>query len=179
MIITVTGKPGATIGTLTVGDTSVPCALGRSGIVPGAEKKEGDGATPAGRWPLRRLLYRADRLTAPQSNLPMGAIAPTDGWCDEPKDPLYNQATRLPHPTSAEALWREDELYNLCVILGHNDDPVVPHKGSAIFFHVAKQEGTTLCATEGCVALPQDTLLRVLTDCSPSTVMEVLLEDQD
>jgi len=171
MIITVTGKPGATIGTLTMGDISFPCALGRSGIVPNSEKREGDGATPAGRWPLRRLLYRADRLTVPQSNLPMAAITPTDGWCDDPEDPLYNQATRLPYPASAESLWREDELYNLCVVLGHNVDPIVPHKGSAIFFHVAKHDGTELCATEGCVALPQDTILRILMKSPTSTII--------
>ncbi len=179
MIITVTGKPGATMGTLTAGDMTVPCALGRSGIVTDTRKKEGDGATPAGRWPMRRLLYRADRLAVPQCNLPISQIAPTDGWCDAPEDPLYNQATALPYPASTEMLWRDDDLYNLCVVLGHNDDPVVPHKGSAIFFHVAKQQDTTLCPTEGCVALPQETLIRVLMNCSPSTVMEILLEDQD
>jgi len=179
MIITVCGKPGATMGRLTAGTITIPCAVGRSGIVSNAEKTEGDGATPAGRWRLRQLLYRPDRLSLPQSDLPVAPITPTDGWCDDPEDPLYNQATSLPYPASTETLWREDELYNLCVILGHNDDPPIPHKGSAIFFHVAKQEGAMLRATEGCVALPQDTLLRILTTCSPDTFMEIHLEGAD
>lgn len=179
MIITVHGKRGGPIGRLTAGDIDVPCALGRSGIVPGADKKEGDGATPAGRWPLRQLLYRPDRLPVPQSKLPVTEISPSDGWCDEPEDPRYNLPTPLPYAASAESLWREDELYNLCVILGHNDAPVIPYKGSAIFFHVAKQKGSLLCATEGCVALPQNTLIRILTSCSANSFMEILLDEAD
>jgi L,D-peptidoglycan transpeptidase YkuD (ErfK/YbiS/YcfS/YnhG family) len=179
MIITVHGKRGAPIGRLTAGDIDVPCALGRSGIVPGADKKEGDGATPAGRWPLRQLLYRPDRLPPPQSKLPVAEISPSDGWCDDPEDTRYNLPTPLPYAASAESLWREDELYNLCVILGHNDAPVIPYKGSAIFFHVAKQKGSLLCATEGCVALPQDILLRILTNCSANSIMEILLDEAD
>ncbi|MDA1097552.1 MAG: L,D-transpeptidase family protein [Proteobacteria bacterium] len=133
------------------------CALGRGGIR--IDKREGDGATPAGLYPLRQLLYRADRLARPVSKLPLAKIRPTDGWCDDPGDAAYNTAVVLPYPASAEAMWRADGLYDLVVITGHNADPVVPGRGSAIFIHLA---GRDYSPTEGCVALAQGDLLAIL-----------------
>ncbi len=133
------------------------CALGRGGIQ--RNKREGDGATPAGLYPLRQLLYRADRLARPDSNLAMAEIQPLDGWCDAPSDAAYNKAVTLPHGASAEAMWRADELYDLVIVTGHNDDPVVPGRGSAIFIHVARPD---YGPTEGCVALSRQDLLALL-----------------
>ena len=133
------------------------CAVGRGGIR--ADKREGDGATPAGAWPMRRLLYRPDRLAAPATRLAANPIAPQDGWCDDPDNAVYNRPVRLPHAASAEQLWREDGIYDLIVPLGYNDDPVVPGAGSAIFLHVARPD---YAPTEGCVALAPADLLRVL-----------------
>lgn len=138
------------------------CALGRGGVRAG--KREGDGATPAGSWTMRRLLYRPDRIGAPATRLPMAALAPEDGWCDDPADPLYNRLVRLPYKARAEALWRNDHLYDLIVPLGYNDDPVIAGAGSAIFLHVA---GPGYAPTEGCVALAADDLLAVLTAADP------------
>lgn len=133
------------------------CALGRAGI--SAQKREGDGATPAGSFVLRRLLYRADRIARPATGLTTQAIAEQDGWCDDPADPAYNRPVRLPYKARAETLWRDDALYDLVVPLGYNDDPVVPGKGSAIFLHVAAPR---YAPTEGCVALSRADLLEVL-----------------
>ncbi len=176
MNILVRAKPGATTGTLSFDGETIPCAIGRSGIISNDAKQEGDGATPAGVWPLRRILFRSDRLRKLTSGLPTENIDPADGWCDDPSDPQYNRPVKLPYAASAETLWREDELYNVCVILGHNDDPVMPHKGSAIFFHVAKEKDGELCATEGCIALPQDQIIRLLTNCGPGSTMDIGLQ---
>jgi L,D-peptidoglycan transpeptidase YkuD (ErfK/YbiS/YcfS/YnhG family) len=135
------------------------CALGRGGVAPTGTKREGDGATPAGLWPLRRLLYRPDRLSAPKSRLPVATLKPNDGWCDAPGDPAYNQPVILPYPASAEHLWRDDGLYDVIVVLGYNDAPVVPGRGSAIFLHIARPDYSP---TEGCVALAQSDLLAIL-----------------
>ena len=140
------------------------CALGRGGVAARGAKREGDGATPAGLWPLRRLLYRPDRLSAPKTRLPVSALNPTDGWCDAPGDAAYNQPVTLPHPASAEHLWREDGVYDLIVILGYNDAPVVAGRGSAIFLHIARPDYSP---TEGCVALAEADLLTFLEHASP------------
>ena len=139
------------------GGKRLHCALGRAGI--SIHKREGDGASPAGSFPMRRLFYRADRVTQLASGLPMRAIARADGWCDDPADPAYNRPVSLPYKARAERLWREDGLYDLVVALGYNDDPVVPGKGSAIFLHIARDD---YGPTEGCVALSRADLLEVL-----------------
>ena len=143
---------------------SYRCAVGRAGIV--ATKREGDHASPLGCFVLRRVLYRADRLAAPQTSLPVSALAQDAGWCDAPDDAAYNQAVTMPYDASAEMLWREDPLYDVIVVLGHNDSPVVPGCGSAIFMHVAQPD---YAPTEGCIAMAQDDLLDVLRDCDPHT----------
>src|SRR6185437_6433782 len=118
--------------------TRLRCAVGRGGIR--ADKREGDGATPAGSWPMRRLLYRPDRIAAPPARLAANPVAPQDGWCDDPDDAVYNRPVRLPYRARAERLWREDGIYDLIVPLGYNDAPVVPGAGSAIFLHVARPD---------------------------------------
>lgn len=140
------------------------CALGRGGVR--LDKQEGDGATPIGCFPLRRVLYRADRLHAPVTALPVAPIEADDGWCDDPADPAYNRPVKLPRAGRHERLWRDDHLYDVVVVLGHNDDPPVPGKGSAIFLHVAHVDYRP---TEGCVALALPDLLTVLRNCGPAT----------
>lgn len=139
------------------GDRRWPAVIGRGGVTD--DKQEGDGATPLGCWPLRRLLYRADRAAAPHCVLPAQPIGPSDGWCDDPDDPSYNQPVRLPYAASHEELCRDDSLYDLLVVLGYNDEPVVAGRGSAIFLHIARPGGTP---TEGCVALARADLEELL-----------------
>ncbi|HMM14871.1 MAG TPA: L,D-transpeptidase family protein [Parvibaculum sp.] len=173
MYIHVSAKPGAHIGRLKFGDLDFPCALGRSGIV--ATKREGDGGTPEGRFALRELHWRADRLSTPATALRRRLIARSDGWCDAPSDPAYNRPVALPYRASAETLWRDDHLYDLLVPLGYNDEPVVPGAGSAIFFHLANEKGGELGATEGCVALRLADMLVLLARVAPATEMEIAL----
>lgn len=155
-------------GRLTAGGRRWRCALGRGGVR--TDKREGDGATPAGRFPLRRVLYRADRLAAPETALPRAAIAGDDGWCDDPADPAYNRPVKRPYAASHERMWREDALYDVVVVLGHNDDPPVPGLGSAVFLHVARAD---YGPTEGCVAMARDDLLDLLSRCGSDTVLTV------
>lgn len=140
------------------------CAVGRSGLVAAEAKREGDGATPIGRWPLRRLLYRPDREATAAWQLPSAALAPEDGWCDDPRHPDYNRPVALPFAASHERLWREDGLYDLLVVLGHNDAPPRPGLGSAIFLHCARPDWEP---TAGCVALTHADLRAVLHEARP------------
>lgn len=168
----VLARPGATVGRLLLGPEArpFPCALGRAGIVPAEAKREGDGGTPTGRLPLRRLLFRADRLSRPAAAVPAEPIAPDDGWCDDPADAAYNSPVRLPFAPSHERLWREDAVYDLIGVLGWNDEPAVPGRGSAIFLHLARPG---LAPTEGCVALALPDLLAILPGLA---ALEVRLE---
>jgi L,D-peptidoglycan transpeptidase YkuD (ErfK/YbiS/YcfS/YnhG family) len=144
-------------GRLVVGGLVFRAALGRGGVR--KDKREGDGATPAGLLPLRRVLYRADRVRPPDCTVPVEPVAPTDGWCDDPSHRDYNRMVRLPHEGRYEELWRQDALYDLIGVLGWNDAPVHRDRGSAIFLHVAQRD---YGPTEGCVALAVGDLQRVL-----------------
>lgn len=146
------------------------CALGRGGVRPAADKREGDGASPLGSWPMRRLLYRADRGGPPTTALPSQLIGPDDGWCDAPGDPAYNRPVRLPYPASAEHLWLEDHVYDLIVVLGHNDDPPAPGMGSAIFLHLARPD---YAPTAGCVALARPDLEAVLARAAAGDLLRI------
>jgi L,D-peptidoglycan transpeptidase YkuD (ErfK/YbiS/YcfS/YnhG family) len=153
---------------------SFRCALGRSGVLPASDKREGDGASPAGVWPVRRALWRADRLAQPVTGLPLQVIKPDDGWCDAPADPAYNRPVRLPWPVSHEVMTRTDGLYDIVVVLGHNDDPPIPGMGSAIFLHCASAD---YAPTEGCVALARDDLQALLQDMTASSTLEISLAE--
>ncbi len=145
------------------------CAIGANGVT--ADKREGDHASPAGRFALREVLFRADRLDRPATGLPVRAIALTDGWCDAPDDPAYNRPVTLPYGASAESLWRADGVYDLIVVIGYNDAPVRPGRGSAIFMHVSTDG---YGPTEGCVALARNDLLTVLARLEPGAEIEIL-----
>lgn len=160
MNLTVTsGKDGAW---LDWGAGLKRAAIGPGGI--GLKGGEGDGVTPRGSFPVREIFYRADRIAKPVTALPLRAIEKDDGWCDAPDDPNYNRLVKLPYRLSAEQMWREDHLYDLVAVLGYNDDPVVPGKGSAIFLHLARPD---FSATHGCVALSRDDALAAIAQLKP------------
>jgi L,D-peptidoglycan transpeptidase YkuD (ErfK/YbiS/YcfS/YnhG family) len=137
---------------------SALAACGKAGVA--ADKREGDHASPAGTFPLLRAFYRPDRLAPPKTALPLAALTPQDGWCDDPVDPNYNRLVALPYPASHEDLWRDDGLYDAIVVIGYNTDPVVPGKGSAIFLHCASPD---FAGTEGCIAVAREVLISLLS----------------
>lgn len=148
------------------------CAIGKAGAVTATEKREGDNLSPLGAWTMREVWYRPDVYPrGPRTALPLRATRPEDGWCDAPDDPNYNRPVTLPYPASAERMWRDDPVYDLVVILGHNDDPPVPGLGSAIFMHLAR-EGYP--GTEGCVALARNDLEAVLAAAQPGDAVEIV-----
>ncbi|MEO8558929.1 MAG: L,D-transpeptidase family protein [Rhodospirillales bacterium] len=144
-------------GWLSLGEHRFRCALGRSGVR--TDKREGDGATPSARMKMRRVFYRPDRIASLVTALPSQALTPSDGWCDDPAAADYNRLIGLPHPARHERLWRDDNIYDVIVELGWNDEPVIAGNGSAIFLHVARENFTP---TEGCVALALGNLLTLL-----------------
>jgi len=144
------------------------CALGKTGM--SLTKREGDNASPIGVFSLRHVLYRADRIPAPKTNLPLRALTPEDGWCDDPTHVDYNRAITRPHPARHETLWRDDSLYDIIVVLGHNDDPPITGQGSAIFFHLARP---FYRPTEGCIAVEQADMYDILAHVTPDDCMKI------
>ena len=149
---------------------SFKCAIGKNGYIPEADGREGDGKTPLGAYPIRYGFFRADRIEIPKTDLIMLETRADDGWCDAPDDPAYNRAVRLPYPASTENLYRDSQVYDVLLVLGHNDSPPVADMGSAIFLHIAR-EGYK--PTQGCVAISEIDMLRILPRLKPGTIVEI------
>ena len=146
------------------GRVSVGCRIGRGGAVEAADKREGDGATPKGVYPLRFGMWRADRLARPPSALPFHPIVEDDLWCDDPGHAAYNRWVAAPFSGRHERLWREDCAYDLLLVMGHNDSPPVPGLGSAVFVHLDRPD---LRDTLGCVAVEPEAMVRLLREVGP------------
>lgn len=143
-------------------------AAGRSGV--SRHKTEGDAATPAGIFRLVSAFFRADRLPPPPTRLPLRALKPSDAWVDDPGDPNYNRLVSLPYPGHTEAMWLDDGVYDLIVVIGYNMNPVVPAAGSAIFLHVAHPD---FSPTAGCIAVERDVLLRLMPRLGPASTITI------
>jgi L,D-peptidoglycan transpeptidase YkuD (ErfK/YbiS/YcfS/YnhG family) len=144
-------------GILRCGALVLPCALGRSGVT--HLKREGDGATPAGRHRLLSLYARPDRVLGPRSGVPGRAMRREDGWCEDPRDGRYNRPIRLPAKSGHDRMWREDHLYDIVGVLDWNFAPRIRGRGSAIFLHLCRPG---FGPTAGCIALRGGDLQRLL-----------------
>ncbi len=136
----------------------VPVNLGRSGVAPPFEKREGDGRTPSGLFPLRQGFgYRGDF----QGRIPYQRVDSQDLWVDDVHSPDYNRWVwrGQTQASSYEELLRSDPLYEHALVPGYNEAPVVRDLGSAIFIHV---EGERRKETSGCISLPEKELVQVM-----------------
>jgi L,D-peptidoglycan transpeptidase YkuD (ErfK/YbiS/YcfS/YnhG family) len=154
----------ATRGVLQAGGLTVPCSLGRAGAR--YLKREGDGATPKGMWQLRRLFYRGDRMPPPHTRLHVQPMRPYDGWCETVGDRNYNRLVRMPYASAHDTLMRQDHLYDIVVELSHNERPRVHGLGSAVFFHLRREDGGP---TAGCIAVSLKDMRKILALCGPRT----------
>ena len=151
-------------GWLTAGGRTIPVALGRGGIR--ANKREGDGGTPKGRFRPRQLWWRADRHPRPRTLLPVRAIRREDAWCEDPNSRHYNQPVRLDADRGGDRLTRDDHLYDFIVEIDHNSSPRIAGRGSAVFFHLARDN---FGPTAGCVSMTKSAMLRLLRRLGPET----------
>ena len=156
---------------------AIAARVGRSGLgwglgehVPGAGpiKREGDGRAPAGVFTLGTAFGYAS--AAPDGlQLAYRQATARDYFVDAPESAAYNEWRQIPAGEanepgqrwrSAERMRRDDELYELGLVVNHNPAPAVPGRGSAIFLHVWRGPDQ---ATSGCTAMARADLLRVLT----------------
>lgn len=164
-LIRVRARPGQrSQGWLFAGPLTMPVALGRAGIR--ADKREGDGATPRGRFRPLGLWWRADRWPRPATRLRSRRIGPLDAWCEAPSDRRYNRPFRRSANEPGDRLCRSDELYDFIVEIDHNTQPRIARRGSAVFMHIARPG---LAPTAGCIALRRRDLRILLARLTSKT----------
>lgn len=168
-LVTVAAKAGSPQrGWLLAGPLRLQVALGRAGVK--ANKTEGDGATPRGRFRPVRVWWRADRGPRPHTALPTRRITPADAWCEDPTDRRYNRHIRLAAGEDGDRLWRNDHLYDIVVELDHNVRPRIAGRGSAVFIHIARPG---FAPTAGCIALTPASLRNLLRRLSRKTRIRI------
>ncbi|MGO9006760.1 MAG: L,D-transpeptidase family protein [Beijerinckiaceae bacterium] len=163
-----TERNAAPRGRMRAGACIFVCAIGGGGIR--HAKREGDGATPAGRFACLGGFFNSQRATRPRTALPLRVIKRELGWCDDPQAPAYNRPLRLPTRFSHEDMWREDGLYDLVLVLDYNFGRRAKYRGSAIFLHCARPD---FAPTAGCIALAPGDLRKLLPRLAKKAVLVV------
>ena len=154
---------------LTYNQYKVKCAVGKRGI--SQKKREGDLITPVGRYRIKYVLYRKDRIKKIQTQLRKIIIRKNMGWCDDPKSSGYNKLVKLPSKYSHEKLYKKENIYDIVLVLNYNMRPVINNKGSAIFIHVAKKK---FKKTEGCIAVEKKFLLKIVQKLKKNTKVMIV-----
>ena len=144
------------------------CALGKGGIK--KKKKEGDNITPSGVFKIIKIYYRPDKIKKIISPIKIVQIKKNMGWCDDSKSNFYNQQISLPSKFGYEKLYRNDNLYDLIIVINYNMNPIIKNKGSAIFIHVAKNYYKK---TKGCIALKKKDLIELISLIKKNTKIKI------
>jgi len=146
----------------------VKCSIGKRGI--GIKKKEGDQITPKGKFKVKYILYRKDRIPDLKTKLTKLVICKDMGWCDDPRSKFYNKLVRLPFKYNFEKLYRSDNTYDIILVLNFNLNPIRKNKGSAIFIHVARKNYKR---TAGCVSVSKKDLKRIVRKINKKTIINI------
>jgi len=144
------------------------CALGKAGIK--KKEKEGDNITPKGIFKITSMYYRPDRIKNIITAIKKIKIKKNIGWCDDPDSHFYNQQISLPTKFNHEKLYRNDNLYDLVLVLDYNTNPIIKNKGSAIFIHIAKKNYKK---TKGCIALKKKHLIELISKIKKNTQIKI------
>ena len=146
-----------------------PGSIGKMGFAAVGDKREGDGKSPSGVFPLGTAFgYGASVDT----KLPYKQATDDDFWVDDANSNDYNQWIKgKPNAASWEKMKRDDDQYTYGVVIEYNMHPIVKGKGSAIFLHVW-QNGES---THGCVSMPEKMVLRILRWLDPAKKPRIIM----
>ena len=152
-----------------MGNYKVKCAVGKRGIA--TKKKEGDLITPKGKFKIKYILYRKDRVYSLKTKIKKIIIKKDMGWCNDSASQKYNKLIRFPFKFRAENLYKKDNTYDIILVLSYNSDPVIKNKGSAIFLHIAKKNHKD---TNGCVAVYKTSLKKIIKIIDRKTIIKII-----
>jgi len=144
--------------------------VGRNGL--SANRREGDGTTPIGTFPIGRVMYGV--APNPGVRFRYRRIVCGDYWVEDPRSPYYNSFRHVscgappPFRVEGERLWEATTAYRHFAVVEFNMRPVVPGRGSGIFLHA-----TTGRSTNGCISLPVTQLRQVLRWLDPAAAPRI------
>lgn len=164
----------------------IPVNLGRSGLAWGAgllppaadglRKKEGDGRSPAGIFPLGTAFGTSEELPDNSQTYPYLPVKSSSYCVEDTRSDFYNQLIDAEQVTSK--LWqkwsplsRSDGLFRWGVFVNQNTQPTQVGAGSCIFLHIWRASGV---GTAGCTAMPAGSISELIAwldaDLNPTLV---------
>ena len=146
----------------------IKCAIGKNGVT--KKKHEGDLKTPKGIFKLKKVFYRRDKIKFFKSSIKKYCIKKDIGWCDDPNSKYYNREIKFPFKASAEKLWRQDNIYDLLIVINYNFNPIIKNKGSAIFLHICKKN---YVPTKGCIAINKKDMMNLVIYIKKNTKLVI------
>lgn len=161
----------------------VVARLGKNGVRPLADRRSGDGTTPAGSFPLgtvqawdgQAFQFFGNRPD-PGVRGPYRLVRNEDCWGATPNVSSYQHLVDSPRCSSPdEWLAGIGDVYEHAAVIGANLDPISgdapgePALAAAIFLHRNSYTAAGLSRpTSGCVSLAEDDLVVVLRLIDPS-----------
>ena len=136
---------------------STYCGYGRNGLKPWNIRKEGDGTTPIGSFPI---LHAFGFGKNPGTTMDWKTITEHSYWSGEKAS--YNTWVESMTPISGEHLIEYDICYKYAMAIGFNQNPVVFGRGSAIFLHL---KNPATWASSGCISVEEPAMLQLLSTC--------------
>jgi L,D-peptidoglycan transpeptidase YkuD (ErfK/YbiS/YcfS/YnhG family) len=162
---------------LKVGNKVFRCQIGTGGFKNVKKKIEGDKTTPIGKWCLKKVYYRPDRVLRPKPKkniFKINKITKYCGWCDDIRSKYYNKYLNINNLQSPkirfEKLWREDNAYDIVIQISHNTNPTIKNKGSAIFIHCSFED---FRSTAGCIALKKRDLVFLIKNIKSEVYIRI------
>lgn len=153
---------------LSIDGVSFFCIFGKNGVT--KNKIEGDWKTPVGTFKIGKIFYRKDKVGEIKTKIESIEIKPNYAWCDDPNKKEYNKMIKIPFEGSYENLWRDDEMYDILIVIEYNTNPIIKNKGSAIFIHIAKKE---MKHTRGCLAIKREDMFFLIKKIDKNCIVSI------
>jgi L,D-peptidoglycan transpeptidase YkuD (ErfK/YbiS/YcfS/YnhG family) len=136
----------------------IEAIIGSKGFAGPGTKREGDGKTPTGIFPLEFVFGYDEKVN---TRMTYRQATETDIWVDDAQSDDYNRWVKKTETraTSFEEMKRSDDLYKYGIVVGYNTQPIIKGNGSAIFLHIGAGNNVP---TSGCVAMAEEDLLGII-----------------
>ena len=144
------------------------CSVGLNGFT--KNKIEGDKKTPIGKYSFGKLFVRTDKIKNLNTKFKYIPIRKDMAWSDDSNKSNYNNLIKTKNKHK-ESLYRDDNLYDLILVINYNMNPVLPNKGSAIFLHISSDDYKP---TEGCIAIAVNDFIEILKTLKPDDKINIL-----
>ena len=144
------------------------CSVGLNGFT--TNKIEGDKKTPIGTYSFGKLFVRTDKIKNLNTKFKYIPIRKDMAWSDDSNKSNYNNLIKTKNKHK-ESLYRDDNLYDLILVINYNMNPVLPNKGSAIFLHISSDDYKP---TEGCIAIAVNDFIEILKTLKPDDKINIL-----